>query len=93
MALGRLGWAYAQVGRYSEALDAFRRERRRLPQVVDIRNALAELLIETGQPSEAVEELRDALRLAPEDPRTQANLARALRALGAPVKPSAVAPH
>jgi tetratricopeptide (TPR) repeat protein len=71
-------------GELPAALVAYRAAVAARPHDVDDRCALAEVLIETGQAKEAIEELRAGLARAPAQPQLLAVLGRALIAMGEP---------
>lgn len=62
----QLGRAYRELGRPTDAIEAFQRAIRYRPKQVDWRVELARLLIEVGQLDEARRQVRTALDLQPQ---------------------------
>lgn len=60
------GHLLADVGRFDEAIDAYRDAVRVKPELVEAHAALASLLPQLGRRDEALNSLRDALRRAPQ---------------------------
>jgi tetratricopeptide (TPR) repeat protein len=73
------------LGRWDEAVAAYRELAEREPGDADVRYRFAAALLHgQGQAEAAVTELREALTLAPADPRIWGELGAALSALGRP---------
>ena len=81
-----LGVAYMQKQMWSESLGAFRQSVAIYPDFAPGYRATGELLLYQGQVREALEQLRLAVRLAPEDAQARLSLAKALEAAGRPAE-------
>lgn len=67
LALARRGLALAQLRRVPEAIESLRRAAAVEPDLAEVRRAMGDLLLETGQNHAASSEFRQALRINPRD--------------------------
>jgi tetratricopeptide (TPR) repeat protein len=80
------GYAAMQAGHLEQARVQFAEATRLAPQIPEGHEALGEVLIELGQPADAVPELEAALHLKPGDRGIESNLALAYAKSGDPAR-------
>ena len=73
-----LGYAYSELGHYSDAVTAYQKALELQPDLFDARLNLAAALLKLDRYPEAQGELAKAVKLKPDDPRAHFQLGRAL---------------
>ncbi len=89
LALARRGLALAQLRRTPEAVESLRRAAAVEPDMAEVRRAMGDLLLQTGQNRAAATELREALRINPKDALARFFLAAAQKKQGVTSTPAA----